>query len=56
MDFNCEKCGYEKSYSTQFDAYYCAKCNEWCEKTCSDVTCMFCSNRPEKPIKEEKWK
>jgi hypothetical protein len=35
-----------------YDAYYCEKCNAWLEEACDDPNCMFCKNRPEKPIQE----
>jgi hypothetical protein len=40
-----------RSYSKEFDAYYCANCNEWLENPCSNPECDFCSLRPERPIK-----
>lgn len=45
----CEKCKEEQKYSQKYDAYYCEKCNEWQERKCSDPSCEFCVNRPEKP-------
>lgn len=33
----------------KYDAYYCSLCNEWLEPKCTDVECMFCKERPEKP-------
>lgn len=49
MDLNnhnlCD-CGKTKSYSTEYDTYYCENCNKWLEDTCSDRNCYFCNNRP----------
>ena len=45
----CDKCGDKLSYSVDDDCLYCATCNEWKEKKCSDANCDFCQNRPEKP-------
>jgi hypothetical protein len=47
------KCGDEGTYSDAVDAYYCARCNEWCEPRCDDPECWYCADRPEKPIQEE---
>lgn len=33
-----------------YDAQYCVDCNEWIEKRCSDPLCVYCVNRPEKPL------
>jgi hypothetical protein len=43
------RCGSERQYSAEYDAYYCELCNEWLEETCEDLECKFCQNRPEKP-------
>jgi len=43
------KCGCKKTYSAQYDAYYCAECNEWLEDICNDRNCTFCQTRPVKP-------
>ena len=48
-DIYCATCKEIAIRSEKYDAYYCSKCNEWLEGTCSDVTCNFCSKRPEKP-------
>ena len=46
----CQECGEARRlYSEKFDAYFCAVCDKWLEKKCNDQTCVFCSNRPEKP-------
>lgn len=36
--------------STGYDSFYCVDCNEWLDKKCHDATCMFCAERPEKPL------
>ena len=48
MDLNLNycKCGAKKSYSDEYDAYYCNSCQQWLEDKCSDPTCEFCANRP----------
>lgn len=37
-------------YYEDFDAYFCAQCNNWTESKCSDPDCTYCPNRPEKPL------
>lgn len=49
MDLTCEKCGTIKSYSEQYDAYYCESCNIWLENVCNDYECDYCNARPEHP-------
>lgn len=46
---NCKKCNFEFKYNYKHDATYCEKCDEWLEKTCSDVHCKYCLERPAKP-------
>jgi hypothetical protein len=45
-----------KSYSEEYDVYYCETCNEWLEDICNDRECFYCNTRPltpnEKNIKE----
>lgn len=43
---NCEE---NKTYSKEYDAYYCQTCNEWLEDTCTDRDCYYCINRPSRP-------
>lgn len=31
------------------DAYWCERCDIWLEEACTDQSCVFCKNRPEKP-------
>jgi hypothetical protein len=45
----CDKCTDRFVYSDQWDAYYCAQCNEWKEVQCSDPNCNFCPGRPRRP-------
>jgi hypothetical protein len=52
MDINpnyCD-CGSKKKHSDQYDAYYCASCNEWLESKCDDPECEYCPNRPDRPV------
>jgi hypothetical protein len=56
MDLNqdCE-CGNEKSYSAEYDAYYCKSCNHWLESKCDDPECEYCTKRPKVPeMRDEK--
>jgi hypothetical protein len=46
----CNRCGRRTELSDQYDAYYCGHCNRWVESKCRDVTCRFCSQRPERPL------
>jgi len=51
MDLNlnyCD-CGNKKSYSQEYDTYYCEVCNKWLEEKCSDITCEYCISRPPTP-------
>ena len=36
-------------YSQMYDSYYCAECNKWLDEKCTDATCCYCSERPDKP-------
>jgi methionyl-tRNA synthetase len=45
-----KECGDNLEYSEKYDCLYCVKCNEWLESRCSDSTCDFCKDRPEKPV------
>lgn len=38
-----------KNYSEKYDSYYDDETDEWLEGTCSDPTCEYCAERPEKP-------
>ena len=42
-------CDHEKKYCPKHDAYYCVVCDVWLEKKCSDKTCQFCHERPDRP-------
>lgn len=37
-------------YSENYDAYYCKACNIWLENACDDLDCIFCAERPDKPV------
>lgn len=39
----------------KYDAWACITCNEWLDKTCDDINCPFCSNRPGTPY-EACWR
>lgn len=46
----CPKCQTNKAYFDDYDSYFCPNCNVWLESQCSDPTCEFCSERPNKPL------
>ena len=47
------KCGWAAvNYLEEFDACYCPLCGEWIDPICNDSDCIFCINRPEKPLLE----
>jgi hypothetical protein len=46
----CNRCGHKTERSGEFDALYCASCNRWTERTCSQPDCEFCTKRPERPL------
>lgn len=48
----CPKCFQMLRFSDDFDALYCASCNEWIEITCDDLTCEVCQSRPARPLDE----
>lgn len=50
---NDEEIDKDLAYSAEYDAYYNPTTNEWTESTCDDVTCEFCTRRPQKPLKEQ---
>lgn len=50
MTNKCDKCFKELKYSYEWDTYYCQRCNEWKETPCPEPNCMYCMDRPKKPI------
>jgi len=46
----CPFCGSASEYNMDYDSYYCADCNIWLETLCGSEDCMFCKNRPERPL------
>jgi DNA-directed RNA polymerase subunit RPC12/RpoP len=42
----CPKCNSPRSYSEEYDTYYCETCNEWLEDICTDRDCVYCNTRP----------
>lgn len=48
----CPVCFQMLRFSDDFDALYCASCNEWVEITCVDLSCELCQSRPEHPLDE----
>jgi hypothetical protein len=60
MNDECSICKHAIYYSDEWDAKYCANCNEWKEPRCCEtdinkdgkIECFFeCWKRPDKPIK-----
>lgn len=49
MEDRCPTCLHPRSYSPEYDAYYCTFCNAWLEEACSDPFCMYCANRKGSP-------
>lgn len=46
----CPHCGKARSYSYRFDAMCCDHCNVWLEPHCGAPKCVFCNERPAKPM------
>lgn len=38
-----------RSYNKTYDAYYSKSHDEWKEKVCSDIACIYCATRPDRP-------
>lgn len=49
LDSRCHVCLEPLAYHDEFDAQFCAVCDEWREEACSDPTCNYCFTRPQKP-------
>jgi len=49
----CPSCVQLLRFSDDYDALYCATCNEWVEVTCDDPTCEACQHRPATPLDEQ---
>lgn len=50
----CPTCNSSRIYHEKYDSYFCPKCNKWLEEKCNDVKCIYCIERPDKPLKEKK--
>ena len=50
-EWKCPTCGSKRSYSEEYDSFYCSKCNEWLEIKCKcgGNNCIEYPNRPNKP-------
>lgn len=46
----CPKCNGPTIRIDKYDCYACRECMIWCEKSCGDDLCAFCSKRPPTPI------
>lgn len=44
-----KKCKHNLKYNSQWDSYFCDKCDIWTDDQCRDPACMFCPDRPKKP-------
>ena len=44
------KCGHKVEYNEKYDAYYCPSCNVWLEGVCGMDDCVYCKDRPTKPV------
>jgi hypothetical protein len=42
----------KKLYSIEHDAIYDEETNEWLDDKCDDPNCVYCMNRPEKPLEK----
>ena len=50
-DLENEECpSVEAKYSDDYDAWYDPEKNVWLDDKCSDPTCKYCANRPERPL------
>jgi hypothetical protein len=43
----------DKVFDSKYDAWYDQKKDIWLEGKCSDPSCCFCKDRPNKPSDEE---
>lgn len=48
----CAECAHPLIMDERYDAKFCAQCNTWLEKACSDSGCEYCSTRPRRPLPE----
>lgn len=46
----CPECLGLLRYSDDYDALFCANCNEWREEACEDPSCENCKGRPNRPL------
>jgi hypothetical protein len=46
----CLSCTHRLIYHEDYDSYFCPECNAWTESRCGDPKCVFCVNRPDKPL------
>ena len=46
----CTQCDKVRLHSYRYDAYYCEICLIWLSDKCDNKECIFCSDRPEKPV------
>jgi hypothetical protein len=49
-DVVCMSCGERLLYHEELDSQFCAQCNAWVSGKCSEPECIYCANRPERPL------
>ncbi|MDD4564211.1 MAG: hypothetical protein PHE79_01800 [Eubacteriales bacterium] len=49
-DDRCKVCNQNLILYKKYDALFCPECNQWAESKCSDPDCVYCRNRPDKPL------
>lgn len=42
-----------EQYSDTYDAYYDDETNEWLESPCEDPECVYCADRPKRPLDDQ---
>jgi hypothetical protein len=52
-DRPCSICGASQIYHDDYDAYFCPTCNAWLESRCGDASCLYCRQRPERPLPKD---
>jgi len=48
----CDICYRRLKYNRDYDSYFCSRCNQFKERKCNDPECVYCPERPDRPIKE----
>jgi len=45
----CDDCNGAILYFCRYDADFCPQCDKWITKSCNDLACPYCVDRPETP-------